>query len=277
MAFKPNVRDPRNSPAADVMAGLRERGAADVPRPAWPMFRLADGSECAETGLDELLEASDVVVIVTPHKAIDWDAVFTRAELIVDDGKLVARATRPRAPGAPPRRGLGRPPLSHGGADPGPEDPGQSSPRARPPDRHRAQAGRRDPAAGGRARRVEGASGGDARRAECPATAPAGADPARARAAAAAGRAARADPGDAGGRAGRRCGGSPRSTPGSRGGAGAAGDGGADEAAERAFLDAIGPQLGGPARTSGPLASIVLLNREGPTSSGSLPGLAATA
>jgi UDP-N-acetyl-D-glucosamine dehydrogenase len=85
VAFKPNVRDPRNSPAADVMAGLRERGAELMYHdPHVPTFRLADGSECAETGLDELLSASDVVVIVTPHKAIDWDAVFTRAELIVD-------------------------------------------------------------------------------------------------------------------------------------------------------------------------------------------------
>jgi UDP-N-acetyl-D-glucosamine dehydrogenase len=67
------------------MAGLRERGAELMYHdPHVPTFRLADGSECAETGLDELLSASDVVVIVTPHKAIDWDAVFTRAELIVD-------------------------------------------------------------------------------------------------------------------------------------------------------------------------------------------------
>jgi len=85
VAFKPNVRDPRNSPAADVMAGLRERGAElSYHDPHVPSFRLADGSECASTGLDELLDASDVVVIVTPHKAIDWDAVFGRADLIVD-------------------------------------------------------------------------------------------------------------------------------------------------------------------------------------------------
>jgi UDP-N-acetyl-D-glucosamine dehydrogenase len=85
VAFKPNVRDPRNSPAADVMAGLRERGAElQYHDPHVPAFRLTDGSECASTGLDELLDTSDVVVVVTPHKAIDWDAVFSRAELIVD-------------------------------------------------------------------------------------------------------------------------------------------------------------------------------------------------
>ena len=54
------------------------------------------------------------------------------------------------------------------------------------------------------------------------------------------------------GRAGAAAGRPQRSTPGSGGGAGATGDGGADEAAERAFLDAIGPQLGGPARRADP-------------------------
>ena len=46
VAFKPNVRDPRNSPAADVIAGLRERGAELVYHdPHVPTFRRRDGSE----------------------------------------------------------------------------------------------------------------------------------------------------------------------------------------------------------------------------------------
>jgi GT2 family glycosyltransferase len=82
------------------------------------------------------------------------------------------------------------------------------------------------------------------------------------------------------GRAGAAVDRAPRSTPGSRsgGGAGATGDEAADEAAERAFLDAIERQLGGPARTGGPLVSIVLLNRDGADLlRRCLPGLAATA
>ena len=45
VAFKPNVRDARNSPAADVIAGLRGRGA-DVAYhdPHVPTFRDADGT-----------------------------------------------------------------------------------------------------------------------------------------------------------------------------------------------------------------------------------------
>ncbi len=85
VAFKPNVRDPRNSPAADVIAGLRARGASVAFHdPHVPTFRSSDGVQAASTGLAELLDGSDAVVIVTPHKVIDWDAVFARAELVVD-------------------------------------------------------------------------------------------------------------------------------------------------------------------------------------------------
>lgn len=75
----------------------------------------------------------------------------------------------------------------------------------------------------------------------------------------------------------------PRSTPGPRSAGGpwstsGGGYGAADEHAERAFLAAITPQLGGPARTTGPLVSIVMLNRDGASDlRRCLPALAATA
>jgi len=85
VAFKPNVRDPRNSPAADVIAGLRARGAAVAYHdPHVPQFTAADGSEFGSTDLEVILGGSDVVVVVTPHAAIDWRAVYDRAALVVD-------------------------------------------------------------------------------------------------------------------------------------------------------------------------------------------------
>ena len=46
VAFKPNVRDPRNSPAADVIAGLRARGAeVAFHDPHVERFRDSDGRE----------------------------------------------------------------------------------------------------------------------------------------------------------------------------------------------------------------------------------------
>jgi len=85
VAFKPNVRDPRNSPAADVIAGLRGRGAeVSFHDPHVATFRASDGHESESSELADLLAASDVVVVVTAHKAIDWEAVYSTAKLVVD-------------------------------------------------------------------------------------------------------------------------------------------------------------------------------------------------
>jgi UDP-N-acetyl-D-glucosamine dehydrogenase len=84
VAFKPNVRDARNSPASDVIEGLIERGA-DVAYhdPHVPAFRVAR-RELRSEPLAELIASADVVVVVTPHRAIDWDLVYARAGLVVD-------------------------------------------------------------------------------------------------------------------------------------------------------------------------------------------------
>ena len=85
VAFKPNVRDARNSPAADVIAGIAERGA-DVRfhDPHVESFIDAAGVVRDETGLDELLGWADAVVVVTAHRDIDWATVYDRADLVVD-------------------------------------------------------------------------------------------------------------------------------------------------------------------------------------------------
>ncbi len=97
VAFKPNVRDARNSPAADVIAGIAGRGA-DVRfhDPHVPTFKDAQAVIRENTGLDELLGWADVIVIVTAHASIDWERTFDRAELIVD----TVDASRGRTTGA---------------------------------------------------------------------------------------------------------------------------------------------------------------------------------
>ena len=85
VAFKPNVRDARNSPAADVIAGIADRGA-DVRfhDPHVATFKDAKSVVRENQGLDDLLGWADVIVVVTAHAAIDWARTFERAELIVD-------------------------------------------------------------------------------------------------------------------------------------------------------------------------------------------------
>ena len=97
VAFKPNVRDARNSPAADVIAGLIGRGANVVYHdPHVPTFRDATGTRHETQPLEDIL-AADAVVVVTAHKAVDMDDVYARADLVVDTvNSSGGRDVRPR-------------------------------------------------------------------------------------------------------------------------------------------------------------------------------------
>src|SRR5206468_815657 len=84
VAFKPNVRDPRNSPAAEILAQLVERGAnVAFHDPYVSAFRDARGVSRESRPLPDLVEGSDVVLVVTPHSNLDWDRVYA-ADLVVD-------------------------------------------------------------------------------------------------------------------------------------------------------------------------------------------------
>jgi UDP-N-acetyl-D-glucosamine dehydrogenase len=89
VAFKPNVQDARNSPASDVIEGLLERGAiVGYHDPHVPSFTVA-GHELRSEPLATLVRGADVVVVVTPHRAIDWDLVYRDADLVVDSTNSV--------------------------------------------------------------------------------------------------------------------------------------------------------------------------------------------
>ncbi len=85
VAFKANIQDARNSPAADVVAGIAGRGGnVRFHDPHVPAFRDAAGEVRSSTDLDDLLGWADVIVVVTAHRAIDWIKVYDRADLVVD-------------------------------------------------------------------------------------------------------------------------------------------------------------------------------------------------
>ena len=85
VSFKPNVRDARNSPAAEVIAGLVGRGAEIAFHdPHVPTFTAADGSVYDGRSLDRILAESDVVVVLVGHRAVDWGEVYRSARLVVD-------------------------------------------------------------------------------------------------------------------------------------------------------------------------------------------------
>jgi UDP-N-acetyl-D-glucosamine dehydrogenase len=97
VAFKPNVQDARNSPASSVISGLVARGAdVAIHDPHVAQFRDDDDRTYASRELGDLLGWADVVVVLTAHRAIDWDAVYGRADLLVDTvDSSTGRSTRP--------------------------------------------------------------------------------------------------------------------------------------------------------------------------------------
>ena len=98
VAFKPNVQDARNSPAAEVMAGIASRGG-DVRfhDPHVPVFQDAAGVKRERVDADDLLGWADVIVIRTEHRSIDWARLYDRADLVVDTvDSSQGHATQPR-------------------------------------------------------------------------------------------------------------------------------------------------------------------------------------
>ncbi|NDJ60572.1 MAG: nucleotide sugar dehydrogenase [Chloroflexi bacterium] len=86
VAYKPNVDDTRESPALDVISLLHERGAhISYHDPYVPKLYIDAQVKlvCAPYSTD-LLESSDCVVIITNHRAYDWQHMLDHSKLIVD-------------------------------------------------------------------------------------------------------------------------------------------------------------------------------------------------
>ncbi len=92
VAFKPNVEDARNSPAERVIELLLSRGArVQYHDPYVPVFHIGDDvfqrarSELKSVPLtQDALRGSDVVVIVTAHRSVDYTQVVKFAPLVID-------------------------------------------------------------------------------------------------------------------------------------------------------------------------------------------------
>ena len=98
VAYKRDIDDMRESPALDVMRLLEERGAHVVYHdPHVPSFR-EEGHEVHGVALtDALLAEVDAVVVVTDHKAVDYQRVVDKAALIIDARNVTSRLTPGRA------------------------------------------------------------------------------------------------------------------------------------------------------------------------------------
>ena len=95
-AFKKNVSDIRHSPTLKIIELLKNRGVSNISYtdPWVPSLSERQGTTLIEMeSVDltrEVLELSDIVVILTDHDDVDYQLVADHARLIVDTRNAMA-------------------------------------------------------------------------------------------------------------------------------------------------------------------------------------------
>jgi UDP-N-acetyl-D-glucosamine dehydrogenase len=99
LAYKPNVDDTRETPAAEIIELLAHRGAHvsyhDPLVPQFPEMRAYQFAMSSVPLNEATLRGADCVLIVTDHQATDWDQIATHAGLVVDTRNAMARCSVP--------------------------------------------------------------------------------------------------------------------------------------------------------------------------------------
>ncbi|MGC6488810.1 MAG: nucleotide sugar dehydrogenase [Planctomycetota bacterium] len=95
LAYKPDVDDVRETPAAEIIKLLFEHGAdVSYHDPHVPLFagmRKYMEYRMHSTALDaETVAQADCVLIVTDHQAVDWQLIGDHASLVVDSRNAMA-------------------------------------------------------------------------------------------------------------------------------------------------------------------------------------------
>lgn len=97
LAYKPNVDDTRETPAAEIIELLAERGAKvsyhDPLVPRFPEMRNYSFSMESVDLNPQTLADADCVLIVTDHEVTDWNAIAQHAGLVVDTRNAMTRVT----------------------------------------------------------------------------------------------------------------------------------------------------------------------------------------
>src|SRR5215813_322757 len=93
VAYKRNVADLRETPAARIVQLLREAGAnVSYHDPHVPRFVVSGEEFCSSALTAEYIATKDCVVIVTDHDAIDWDLVRGFATTVLDARNALRRS-----------------------------------------------------------------------------------------------------------------------------------------------------------------------------------------
>jgi UDP-N-acetyl-D-glucosamine dehydrogenase len=101
LAYKPDIDDVRETPAAEIITLLGEMGAEisyhDPHVARFPRMRKYHHDLASVALTPAALKAADCVVIVTNHSAVDYTLLGQHARLIVDTRNAMARVPSPKA------------------------------------------------------------------------------------------------------------------------------------------------------------------------------------
>ena len=101
LAYKPNIDDTRETPAAELIEIIAEAGGmVSYHDPHVPVFPSMRNYKFAMESVElskATLKAADCVVIVTNHEVIDYDLIGAHSKLIVDTRNAMASVTSTKA------------------------------------------------------------------------------------------------------------------------------------------------------------------------------------
>ena len=101
IAYKPNVDDIRESPAAEIIELLSDAGAEvsyhDPHMPRFPGMRKYSINLDSQPLNQATLGSADAVVIVTNHDAVDYDVIGQHAQLVIDTRNAMEGVASPKA------------------------------------------------------------------------------------------------------------------------------------------------------------------------------------
>jgi UDP-N-acetyl-D-glucosamine dehydrogenase len=101
IAYKPNIDDVRESPAAEIIEALWAGGATvryhDPHVPHFPDMRDHKIDLASQPLTEDLLRGHDAVLIVTDHDAVDYDLIGHSAKLVIDTRNAMSRVADPSA------------------------------------------------------------------------------------------------------------------------------------------------------------------------------------
>jgi len=101
IAYKPDIDDSRESPAAEIIDFLIDLGATvsyhDPHVPSFPRMRKHSIHMDSIDLTPQAVQSQDLVLIVTDHKAVDYAMIGQHAQLIVDTRNAMANVADPIA------------------------------------------------------------------------------------------------------------------------------------------------------------------------------------